>query len=226
MTNSDAVRTVDTRRRTGLIRSGVLPAALAVMVAGLGHQLLGNSPSTSAAPLVVSPSGSSVSAPGPRISQTVQLPAGLGATGEVPDGVTVFNDRVATVTRLDPGLLAALRRAAKDTEARGHALVVNSRWRSPEYQEQLLDDAIAQYGSKKEAARWVATAKTSAHVAGAAVDLGPSASAAWLSRNGARYGLCQIYRNEPWHFELRPDAVEDGCPRVYADPTKDPRMQG
>ncbi len=72
----------------------------------------------------------------------------------------------------------------------------------------------------------MATPKTSAHVAGEAVDLGPSASAAWLSRNGARYGLCQIYRNEPWHFELRPDAVEDGCPTMYADPTKDPRMQG
>ena len=26
------------------------------------------------------------------------------------------------------------------------------------------------------------------------------------------YGLCQIYGNEPWHFELRPEAVEQGCP--------------
>ncbi|MFC7488698.1 M15 family metallopeptidase [Knoellia sp. CPCC 206453] len=226
MTYSDAARTVDTRRRTGLIRAGVVLAALAVMAAGLGHHLLRSSPSTSAAPLIVSPSRSSVSAPSPRISRGVQQPAGLGATGEVPDGVTVFNDRVAAVTKLDPDLLAALRRAAKDAEAHGQALVVNSGWRSPEYQERLLRDAIAQHGSKKEAARWVATPKTSAHVAGEAVDLGPSASAAWLSRNGARYGLCQIYRNEPWHFELRPDAVEHGCPRMYADPTKDPRMQG
>ena len=39
------------------------------------------------------------------------------------------------------------------------------------------------------------------------------------------YGLCQIYRNESWHFELRPDAIENGCPSMYADPTHDPRMQ-
>jgi hypothetical protein len=25
---------------------------------------------------------------------------------------------------------------------------------------------------------------------------------AWLSENGARYGLCQAYQNEDWHFEL------------------------
>ncbi len=42
---------------------------------------------------------------------------------------------------------------------------------------------------------------------------------------GAEYGLCQIYANEPWHYELRPDAVEVGCPALYADPTEDPRMQ-
>ena len=52
-----------------------------------------------------------------------------------------------------------------------------------------------------------------------------SDAAAWLSEHGAEYGLCQIYRNEPWHFELRPEAIDHGCPPVYADPTHDPRMQ-
>lgn len=28
----------------------------------------------------------------------------------------------------------------------------------------------------------------------------------------------------PWHFELRPAAVDDGCPAQYSDPTEDPRM--
>jgi D-alanyl-D-alanine carboxypeptidase len=46
----------------------------------------------------------------------------------------------------------------------------------------------------------------------------------WLSEHGAAYGLCQIYRNEPWHFELRPEAIESGCPRMFPDPTHDPRM--
>ncbi len=84
---------------------------------------------------------------------------------------------------------------------------------------------VATYGSETEAARWVATADTSAHVSGEAVDIGASDAAAWLSQYGARYGLCPIYDNEPWHFELRPDATVQGCPATYADPTQDPRMQ-
>ena len=49
--------------------------------------------------------------------------------------------------------------------------------------------------------------------------------AAWLSEHGAAYGLCRIYANEPWHYELRPDAIAQGCPPTYSDPTQDPRMQ-
>ena len=47
----------------------------------------------------------------------------------------------------------------------------------------------------------------------------------WLSERGSGYGLCQIYGNEPWHFELRPEAIERGCPGMYVDPSHDPRMQ-
>ena len=66
---------------------------------------------------------------------------------------------------------------------------------------------------------------TSAHVSGEAVDIGRSDAAAWLSEHGAKYGLCQIYSNEPWHYDLRPEAIAHGCPPMYADPTHDPRMQ-
>jgi hypothetical protein len=85
--------------------------------------------------------------------------------------------------------------------------------------------AVSKYGSEEEAARWVATADTSAHVSGDAVDIGHSDATAWLSEHGAEYGLCQIYSNEPWHYELRPEAIDHGCPPMYADPTHDPRMQ-
>jgi D-alanyl-D-alanine carboxypeptidase len=71
----------------------------------------------------------------------------------------------------------------------------------------------------------VATPNTSAHVSGDAVDTGPFNPTAWLSDHGATYGLCQIYGNEPWHFELRLEAIAHGCPQAYADPTQDPRMQ-
>ncbi|MFQ6225798.1 peptidase M15 [Nocardia sp. NPDC002869] len=93
------------------------------------------------------------------------------------------------------------------------------------YQAHLLNEAIAKYGSEQEAARWVATPDRSAHVSGDAVDIGPVAAAKWLSAHGAAYGLCQVYANEPWHYELRPEAVDHGCPPLYADPTRDPRMQ-
>jgi hypothetical protein len=31
-----------------------------------------------------------------------------------------------------------------------------------------------------------------------------------LSEHGAQHGLCQIYSNEPWHYELRPEAIDHG----------------
>jgi hypothetical protein len=147
------------------------------------------------------------------------------ADGAVPDGTTVFDDDVPGVAKLDPDLLGALRQAATDAAHDGVEFVVDSGWRSPAYQEQLLREAVSEYGSEAEAARWVATPKTSAHVSGDAVDIGPSSAAAWLSEHGAEYGLCQTYGNEPWHYELRPEAIDQGCPPMYADPTHDPRMQ-
>ena len=147
------------------------------------------------------------------------------ADGAVPDGTTVFDDEVPGVANLDPALLGALRQAATDAADDGVRFVVNSGWRSPAYEDQLRREAIAKYGSEAEAARWVATGTTSAHVSGDAVDIGPADATQWLSAHGAGYGLCQIYGNEPWHYELRPEAIDHGCPPMYADPTHDPRMQ-
>jgi LAS superfamily LD-carboxypeptidase LdcB len=144
------------------------------------------------------------------------------SAGAVPYPVRVFDDDTPAVANLDPALLDALRRAATDA---GIEFVVNGGWRSREYQAELFAAAVVKYGSAEEAARWVATPDTSAHVSGDAVDVGPAAARAWLAAHGARYGLCQIYRNEPWHFELRPSAVEHGCPPMYPDPTHDPRMR-
>jgi LAS superfamily LD-carboxypeptidase LdcB len=145
--------------------------------------------------------------------------------GAVPDGATVFDDEIPAVANLDPELLGALRQAATDAADYGVEFFVNGGWRSPRYQEQLRHEAVTKYGSEKEAARWVTTADTSAHVSGHAVDIGPADARAWLSEHGAAYGLCQIYRNEPWHYELRPEAIDHGCPPMYADPTHDPRMR-
>jgi zinc D-Ala-D-Ala carboxypeptidase len=183
---------------------------IAAIAAALGHQ----SPASSTTPALTGHA--------PRGEHR----AALGeAGGAVPAGTTVFDDGVPAVAKLDPDLLAALRQAATDAAADGVEFVVNGGWRSPEYEEQLRREAVSKYGSEEAAARWVATPNTSPHVSGDAVDIGPSDATAWLSRHGAQYGLCQIYGNEPWHYELRPDAIDRGCPSMYADPTQDPRMQ-
>jgi zinc D-Ala-D-Ala carboxypeptidase len=204
----------------------VLLVVLGAITAALGNQRLGSSPSRAA-----SSSPSRAASPiDIRRSEHRDLRSGhhgpLGeADGAVPDGTTVFDHEVPGVAKLESDLLAALRRAAKDAAGDGVEFVVDSGWRSPAYQEQLLREAVLKYGSEAEAARWVATPSTSAHVSGDAVDIGPSAAAAWLSEDGAAYGLCQIYVNEPWHYERRPDAVAHGCPPAYSDPTQDPRMR-
>ncbi|MCA5894172.1 M15 family metallopeptidase [Isoptericola sp. NEAU-Y5] len=149
----------------------------------------------------------------------------LGSDGEVHGDVTVFDGEAPAVARLDPQLLGAVRRAASAAEADGVTFWVNSGWRSPEYQDELFRDAIAEYGSVEEAARWVATAETSPHVHGDAIDVGLWDATAWLAERGAAYGLCQIYGNEPWHYELRPDAADHGCPAMYPDASHDPRLQ-
>jgi zinc D-Ala-D-Ala carboxypeptidase len=152
-----------------------------------------------------------------------QLSASSSSTAAPP--IEVPRSEPPGVANLDPELLSALRQAATDAADEGVELVVDSGWRTPEHQEQLLREAVSKYGSEEEAARWVATPDKSAHVSGDAVDIGPSGAAAWLSEHGAAYGLCQVYGNEPWHYELRPEAIDHGCPLPYADPTQDPRMQ-
>jgi zinc D-Ala-D-Ala carboxypeptidase len=219
-------------------RSAILIAAAVVIAAitgAVGYQSWTASSSSATAeaparsvPATEAPQAGDVPRRHPPPGSDVRDRDRNGAVGEadgvVPDGLTVFDDEVPAVARLDPGLLKALRRAATDAARGGVKFVVNSGWRSPAYQDQLLREAISTYGSEEEAARWVATADTSPHVSGDAIDIGPTDAATWLSEHGADYGLCQIYRNEPWHYELRPDAVDRGCPRMYADPTHDPRM--
>ena len=208
------------RARTRRVRALGLAVVLAAIVAALGWR---------------SPSSSSSGAAPTRVRPKATLPApveigerhdALGeAGGAVPEGTTVFDDRVPAVANLDPAVLRAVRRAAADAAATGVGLLVDGGWRSPAYQQRLLDEAVGRYGSAAEAARWVATPEASAHVSGDAVDVGPLRAAAWLSERGAAYGLCQIYANEPWHYELRTDAADRGCPPMYADAAHDPRSR-
>ncbi|MEV8374549.1 M15 family metallopeptidase [Kribbella sp. NPDC056861] len=159
------------------------------------------------------------------ISEVLHGGRATEADGVLPDDATVFAEQYPGVENLEPDLRRALQKAATAAAGEGIEFYVNSGWRSPAYQDQLLRQAVSKYGSEEEAARWVATPDTSPHVSGAAADIGHSDATTWLSDHGAEYGLCQIYRNEPWHYELRPKATSLGCPAPYADPTQDPRMR-
>ncbi|MBJ7330271.1 MAG: hypothetical protein JHC95_10260 [Solirubrobacteraceae bacterium] len=140
------------------------------------------------------------------------------AARTAPRRIRIRRARVAALLVVIAAITVALdHEPPAPSSTAGSATVVN--------EEVPGGEAVAKYGSEQEAARWVASPTTSAHVSGDAVDIGPSGAAAWLAEHGAAYGLCQIYGNEPWHYELRPEAVDRGCPPLYADPTHDPRMQ-
>lgn len=206
-------------RRRALVVAAVLLVVLAGALAVQQWLAAASSAADDAAP------GSRPVSPGSVPIGSVLAPS--EADGVILDGheLSVFDVDKAAVKNLDPALLEALQRAATDAAGAGVEFRMNSGWRSPELQQHMLEDAVDDYGSMEEAARWVATPETSAHVSGDAVDLGPWSALDWLVQHGSGYGLCQIYGNEAWHYELRPDAVTEGCPQMYNDPTEDPRMQ-
>ncbi|MGW5878275.1 M15 family metallopeptidase [Nocardiopsis terrae] len=142
--------------------------------------------------------------------------------GFVPEGGALdpFED-VPALTGLDTELLAAVHDAADAALAEdGIEVLVTSGWRSERYQRFLLDSAVGVYGSEEEAARWVAGPEESSHVTGEAVDIGRTDAAYWFAEHGPRFGLCQTYANEIWHYEL---TVEPGgtCPEPVTDASAD-----
>lgn len=142
--------------------------------------------------------------------------AGDGDGGAIPHGGLPVDSRETAVAALDDDLLAAVRAAAADAAVDGIEVRITSGWRSRGYQQRLLDRAERTYGSLEEARRWVATPDTSSHVTGDAVDVGPTDAAYWMAEHGSRYGLCQVYANEIWHYELltRPGGT---CPEARPD---------
>lgn len=138
--------------------------------------------------------------------------------GSIPENgsISLDDNGHAAIANLDPALLSAARKAAADARMRGVELKVTSGWRSAAYQQRLLEDAIVLYRSEEEARRWVQPPDKSKHVTGEAIDIGPTSAADWLIQHGAGYGLCQVYANEMWHFEL---LISPGgqCPQPITD---------
>ena len=115
---------------------------------------------------------------------------------------------------IDPSLSRAFGKARTAAKTAGLDLQVTSGFRSSATQQRLYDGALAKYGTPEQARRWVLPPTESAHVNGLAVDVGPRAAAAWLEKNGVRYGLCRRYVNEWWHFERLAPAIGQPCPAL------------
>jgi zinc D-Ala-D-Ala carboxypeptidase len=142
---------------------------------------------------------------GPGASDTVG--------GWLPDGkmLSPFDVSHPIIAWLDPTLLKAVQDAARRAAEEGIDMQITSGWRSKGFQQRLFDGAVQDYGSVDEARKFVASPEVSKHVVGQAVDIAPVDADKWLIQNGPQFGLCQIYANEIWHFELAAD--EQGkCP--------------
>ena len=151
----------------------------------------------------------------PPADQTLTI--GTAATdtfgGWLPDGVTLspFDESSPIVVHLDPLLLKAIQDAARAADAEGVDMRISSGWRSKGFQQRLFDDAVRTYGNVDAAKEFVASPEVSKHVVGEAADIAPVEADRWLIRNGPQFGLCQIYANEIWHFELATDE-HGACP--------------
>ncbi|CAB4329423.1 unannotated protein [freshwater metagenome] len=110
----------------------------------------------------------------------------------------------ALVPQFKDRYLAAKAAAKK----KGDTLQITSGYRTLERQTYLYKRAIKKHGSAKEASKWVLPPKKSNHPWGLAIDVNYGVggtngkkAAAWLEKNGYKYGLCRRYKNEWWHFE-------------------------
>ncbi|MET0455587.1 MAG: M15 family metallopeptidase [Mycobacterium sp.] len=174
-------------------------------------------PGDAVAPLGIGPAATAATFATSPADTDDELTIGPGAVdtvgGSIPDGQTVSAFDVANpiVGLLDPLLLKAIQDATQAAAADGVDVRLTSGWRSKGFQQRLFDDAVTTYGSVDVARQFVASPEVSNHVLGRAVDVGPTAADEWLMRNGARFGLCQIYANEIWHFELAVDG-QGVCP--------------
>ena len=150
------------------------------------------------------------------VSAAAVLAAGTATANADVQALSPYDVGNPAVGYLNPGLLAAVQNAAAAASDEGVTMTIASGWRSAEFQQQLLDDAVATYGSLAAARQFVQTPQHSHHVLGQAVDIGGVAADWWLIANGARFGLCRIYANELWHFELAVDAAGN-CPPLLPD---------
>lgn len=201
--------------RRAVSGSVVSVLGLTAILVGCSPEATPSTPGTAAAvePLAIGLAAAPSVAPNPGDALLIGPGAVDTTGGSIPDGQMVSPADVANpvVALLDPPLLKAVQEATRAAAADGVDVMLTSGWRSKGFQKRLFDEAVATYGSAELASQFVASPDASMHVLGRAVDVGPTIADDWMIRNGTRFGLCQIYANEIWHFELARDA-QGTCP--------------
>ncbi|UGQ10204.1 D-alanyl-D-alanine carboxypeptidase family protein [Yinghuangia sp. ASG 101] len=177
-------------------------------------------PPTSAAATSASPTPSASASTSPTASKSPT--ASPSASGKSPtadkdnDGVT--DEPEST----DPGALAPAARTAyaqakNAMAADGITMTLTSGKRSYQHQKELWEKEVRDLGSEEAARMRVLPPDESTHVHGTAIDINVAAQP-WMKQNGSRYGWCQIYANESWHFEYDASYKNRGCPSLKPHP--------
>ncbi|MDT5222680.1 MAG: zinc D-Ala-D-Ala carboxypeptidase, partial [Mycobacterium sp.] len=86
-------------------------------------------------------------------------PASDPGDGSLSGGrtLTPFDVQNPAIGRLDPALLNAIQSAATAAGDQRITMTITSGWRSPQFQQRLLDDAVQTYGSLAAARQYVQT---------------------------------------------------------------------
>ncbi|MFE3204932.1 D-alanyl-D-alanine carboxypeptidase family protein [Embleya sp. NPDC059237] len=161
-------------------------------------------PNTQTAPTNAPSSGS----PSSKSATTKPPKSSASSTAKAP-----ANDKDAPKDpkALTPAAYAAWKKIDQAMAAEGIKLNLNSGKRGWAHQQRLLDEKIAEVGSREAALHWVLPPEKSMHVQGVAVDIYPANAQAWLQAKGSKYGWCRMYDNEEWHFEYNA-SYTNGCP--------------
>ncbi len=169
--------------------------------------------------VLATPAAQAADGPAPAVDTFSIGPSATDTIGGyLPDGrmLSPFDVANPVIGWLDPPLLTAVQDAARRAASDGIDLKITSGWRTKGFQQRLFDDAVRTSGSVETAKQYVASPDISRHVVGRAVDVGPADADEWLISNGSQFGLCQVFANEIWHFELAAD--QDGhCPPLKAN---------
>jgi protein involved in polysaccharide export with SLBB domain len=140
--------------------------------------------------------------------------------------------------RLMPAAAKALEEMIRDARAAGIKLVPASGFRAHARQQTIFDQAVDNYGSEEQAARWAAPPGYSEHHTGFALDFGDMSIGGretrayqWLTTNAGSFGFELSFPGggavsfEPWHWRYVGDAESrkvfrsQGPQALFAAPT-------